>query len=55
MHMQGRENAAIIVHNWRQGRRKALWLSSSASAWEDAAVRIIPKIIPGITMSKGVE
>ncbi|WJS86365.1 strawberry notch family protein [Paracoccus sp. TOH] len=33
---KGRESAAIILDNWMQGRRKAIWISKSDKLLEDA-------------------
>ena len=33
---KGRESAAIILDNWMQGRRKAVWISKSDKLLEDA-------------------
>jgi hypothetical protein len=34
---KGRQNAAIIIHNFNEGRRKAVWLSLKANLIDDAA------------------
>jgi hypothetical protein len=34
---KGRQNAAVIMHNFNEGRRKAVWLSLKANLIDDAA------------------
>ncbi|HBR46821.1 MAG TPA: hypothetical protein DEA80_18200, partial [Afipia sp.] len=33
---KGRESASIVLDNWMQGRRKAVWISKSDKLIEDA-------------------